>query len=147
MIKYHYYARAKQARKNKLVFFKLLTVYIAFCHLSLDVSLLNTGFCLLALCVQTKYSLNTVYESGVFHSYIYLRNYRCFKMISTCKMHVKWIMFKFSLRFGNDCVKLINHLSTDRPIMDCDTLKLSVDTYSSVVTYKKLTSSATTNRG
>ena len=36
-------------------------------------------------------------------------------------------MFKFSLRSGNDCVKLINPLSTDRPIMDCDTLK-SVDT-------------------
>ena len=68
-------------------------------------------------------------------------------MIPTCKLHVKWIMFKFSLRSGNDCVKLINHLSTDRPIMDCDTLKSSVDTYSFVMTHKKLTSLATTIRG
>ena len=47
---------------------------------------------------KPKYTLNTVCEKGVFQSYLYLRNYRCLKMTPTCKMHVKWIMFKFSLR-------------------------------------------------
>ena len=28
---------------------------------------------------------------------------------------------------GTDCVTLMLHLSTDRPIMDCDTLESSVD--------------------
>ena len=33
-----------------------------------------------------------------------------------------------STLYGNDCVMLINPLSTDRLIVDCDTLKASLDT-------------------
>jgi len=33
-----------------------------------------------------------------------------------------------STLYGNDCVMLINPLSTDRPIVDCDKLKSSLDT-------------------